>query len=67
MEYIPSNPHTPPSTRPNNHPILNLQPSPLQGNTVLLTDEYVKSIPCPHPKRMEISKLDSSLALGFYC
>lgn len=38
-----------------------------QYYTVQLTDEYIRSIQCHHPKHMDMAKLDPSLALGFYC
>jgi len=41
------------------------------GNTkqyqVQLSDAYLRSFQCQNPRRVEASKIDPSLALGFYC
>lgn len=41
------------------------------GNTkqyqVQLTDEYLRSFNCPNTSSMDMSKIDPSLALGYYC
>ena len=41
------------------------------GNTkqyqVQLTDEYLRSLNCPSISSMDMSRIDPSLALGFYC
>jgi len=34
---------------------------------VQLSDAYLRSIQCPNPRVIETSKIDPSLALGFYC
>uniref|UniRef100_A0A7S3Q936 Cysteine protease n=1 Tax=Chaetoceros debilis TaxID=122233 RepID=A0A7S3Q936_9STRA len=34
---------------------------------ILLTDEYLRSINCPQTSAMNMSRIDPSLALGFYC
>jgi len=34
---------------------------------VELNDEYLRSVQCPTPSQLDFSKIDPSLALGFYC
>ncbi len=34
---------------------------------ILLTDEYLRYINCPYTSTMDMTKIDPSLALGFYC
>ncbi len=34
---------------------------------IIFTDEYLRSINCPNTSKMNMTRLDPSLALGFYC
>eukprot|EP00562_Extubocellulus_spinifer_P002509 CAMPEP_0178478276 /NCGR_PEP_ID=MMETSP0696-20121128/4576_1 /TAXON_ID=265572 /ORGANISM="Extubocellulus spinifer, Strain CCMP396" /LENGTH=741 /DNA_ID=CAMNT_0020105639 /DNA_START=46 /DNA_END=2271 /DNA_ORIENTATION=+ len=34
---------------------------------IVLSDEYLRSVHCTHPSTMEMSRIDPSLALAFYC
>lgn len=34
---------------------------------IILSDEYLRSVHCTHPSTMEMSRIDPSLALAFYC
>ena len=33
----------------------------------MLSDEYLRSVHCTYPSTMEMSRIDPSLALAFYC
>jgi len=34
---------------------------------IIFSDEYLRSIHCPNGSAMDMTKIDPSLALGFYC
>ena len=46
-----------------------VQDSPRRGenSNVILSDEYLRSVHCMYPSTMDMSRIDPSLALAFYC
>ena len=50
-----------------------LVPHEMAGNgggrthEIIISDEYLRSIHCPNGSAMDMTKIDPSLALGFYC